>query len=329
VNYKAVKLIKRPRGEITPDIFELVTMETPPLAEGEFLVRQTHMSLDPAMRTWLDDNEDSYIEPVAIGEVMRAFGVGEVVESRNDDYPVGARVLGTTGWAEYVLGGPDMQVIGKDLPVEAVLCVMHVPGLTAYLGLMEIAQARAGETLVVSGAAGSVGAIAGQIGKAEGLRVIGFAGSDEKCAWLEQELGFDRAINYRTADLEAELSAAAPDGVDVYFENTGGPVQQVVFRHMNRFGRVAVCGMISDYNRETPEPGPNWKDINLKALTVQGFVVVDHFDKVPRMSEALAAYLAKGQIRYRAHTLHGLESAIEGINLLFTGGNKGKLLVEL
>jgi NADPH-dependent curcumin reductase CurA len=329
MQYKAVKLVKRPQGAITPDIFELVSLEKPAVQEGEFLVRQTHMSLDPAMRTWLDDDEDSYIEPVRPGEVMRAFGVGEVVESRNEDFPVGSRVLGTTGWAEYVLGSADMQVIPKDLPVEAVLCVMHLPGLTAYLGLMEIARAKAGETLAVSGAAGSVGSIAGQIGKAEGLRVIGFAGSDEKCAWLEQELGFDKAINYKTADLKAELRAAAPDGVDVYFENTGGPVQQVVFDHLNRFGRVAVCGMIADYNRDTPAPGPSWKDINLKALTVQGFVIVDHYDKVPRMSEALAGYLERGQLRYRAHTLHGLESAIEGINMLFTGENQGKLLVEL
>jgi NADPH-dependent curcumin reductase CurA len=329
MHYQAVTLVKRPQGAITPDIFAQVTLTRPTLEEGQFLVRQTLMSLDPAMRTWLDDKPDSYVEPVQLGEVMRAFGIGDVVESRNDQFPVGSRVLGITGWAEYVLGGQDMQIIPRDLPAEAVLCVMHVPGLTAYLGLMEIARAAAGETLVVSGAAGSVGSLAGQIAKAEGLRVIGFAGSDEKCAWLERELGFDRAINYKTADLEAELVAAAPDGVDVYFENTGGPVQQVVFDHMNRFGRIAVCGMISEYNSERPAPGPNWKDINLKALTVQGFVVVDHYDKVPAMSEALAGYLGKGQLRYRAHVLQGLDSAIDGINLLFTGENQGKLLVEI
>jgi len=329
VEYKAIKFVKRPQKSITPDIFETVTLQTSTLQEGQFLVKQTHMSLDPAMRTWMDDNTDSYVDPVSPGEIMRAFGVGEVVESRNANYPVGSRVLGMTGWAEYVLGGDDMQVVPRELPVEALLCVMYIPGLTAYLGLMEIAKPKAGETLVVSGAAGSVGSMAGQIGKAEGLRVIGIAGSDEKCAWLEQELGFDKAINYKTADLEAEISAAAPNGVDVYFENTGGPIQQVVFNHMNRFGRITVCGMISDYNREAPAPGPSWKQINLKALRVEGFVIVDHYDKVPQMTEALGNYLAKGQLKYRVHKLRGLESAIDGVNLLFSGENQGKLVVEL
>ncbi|SDO71389.1 NADP-dependent oxidoreductase [Desulforhopalus singaporensis] len=329
MEYKAIKLLKRPQNEITADIFETVTLQTPALEKDQFLVKQTHMSLDPAMRTWMDDNDDSYVEPVAVGDVMRSFGVGEIVESKNDNYPVGSRVLGMTGWAEYVLGGDDMQIVPLELPVEALLCVMYVPGLTAYLGLMEIARPKAGETLVVSGAAGSVGSLAGQIGKAEGLRVIGIAGSDEKCEWLEQELGFDKAINYKTADLEAEISAAAPHGVDVYFENTGGPVQQVVFNHMNRFGRIAVCGMISDYNREEPAPGPSWKQINLKALRVEGFVILDHYDKIPQMTEALGGYLAKGQLKYRIHKLHGLDSAIDGVNLLFSGNNKGKLVVEL
>ncbi len=329
MQYKAVKLVKRPAGDITPDIFEVVSMQTPALEDGEYLVRQTHMSLDPAMRTWLDDYGDSYMPPVQIGEVMRSFGIGEVVESKNPDFPVGSRVLGTMGWTEYSLGTEDMQIISRDIPVEAVLCVMYLPGITAYIGLMMVCEPRAGETLVVTGAAGSVGSLVGQIAKAEGLRVIGTAGSDEKCAWLEQELGFDKAINYKTADLEAEISAAAPNGVDVFFENTGGPVQQVVFDHMNRFGRIAVCGVIADYNIETPTPGPNWKEINLKALKVQGFTVPDYYDKIPQINEALAGYLSKGLLKYRVHKLHGLESAIEGINLLFTGENKGKLVVEL
>ncbi len=326
---RVVTLVKRPRRDLHPDIFALGAAETPSLEAGQFLVRQTHMSLDPAMRTWLMESEDSYVEPVRVGEVMRSFGLGEVVESRNERYPVGARVLGMTGWAEYVLGGDDMQIVPDDLPAEAILSVLYVPGLTAYLGLVEIARARAGETLVVSGAAGSVGSLTGQLGKLLGLRVIGVAGSDDKCRWLEQELGFDKAINYRNDDIAAELKAAAPDGIDVYFENTGGPVQQAVFDQMNRFGRIAVCGMIADYNRETPAPGPSWMQVNLKALTIQGFVLADHMDRVPAMTEVLAGYLAKGQLHYRSHVLQGLESAIEGINLLFTGGNKGKLIVEL
>lgn len=329
MQYKAIKLVKRPNPDITADIFETVSLPLPTLEEGQFLVRQTHMSLDPAMRTWLDEYDDSYMPPVALGEIMRSFGVGEVTDSRNPAYPVGARVLGSTGWAEYVLGGPDMRVVPKELPVGDLLGALHLPGLTAYLGLMEIGRPKAGETLVVTGAAGSVGSLVGQIGKAEGLRVIGFAGSDEKCAWLEQELGFDKAINYRTADLAAELKAAAPNGVDLFFENTGGPVQDVVFQQMNRLGRIVVCGVIADYNRDKPSPGPNWKEINLKGLRVEGFVVPDHYDKFERMSEALLGYLQRGQLRYRLHTLKGLESAVDGINMLFDGRNQGKLLVEL
>jgi NADPH-dependent curcumin reductase CurA len=312
MEYKAIKFVKRPVADITPDIFETVTLQTPELGEGQFLVRQTHMSLDPAMRTWMAENPDSYIEPVAIADV-----------------PVGSRVVGITGWAEYVLGGEDMQIISQDLPVDAVLCVMHVPGLTAYVGLMEIAKPVAGETMVVSGAAGSVGSLVGQMGKALGLRVVGVAGTDEKCQWLEQELGFHKALNYKSADLEQQLAAATPDGVDVYFENTGGPIQQLVFNRMNRFGRISVCGMISEYNREAPNPGPSWVDINLKALRVEGFVVVDHYDKAPRAVEMLSGLLQQGKLKYRAHVLQGLESAIDGVNLLFSGDNKGKLLVEL
>jgi NADPH-dependent curcumin reductase CurA len=329
MEYKAIKFIRRPVTDITPDIFETVTLEMPGLSEGQYLVKQTHISLDPAMRTWMQENPDSYIEPVAIGDVMRCLGVGEVVESRNPDFPVGSRVVGVSGWAEYVLGGADWQIVPPELPVEALMCVMHLPGLTAYVGLMVVARPVAGETLVVSGAAGSVGSLVGQIAKAQGLRVIGVAGTDEKCQWLEQELGFDRAINYKSADLAGQLAAATPDGVDIYFENTGGPVQQLVFDRLNRFGRVSVCGMISDYNREHPAPGPSWVDINLKALRVEGFVVVDHYDKAPQAVAMLTGLLQEGKLKYRAHVLHGLDSAIEGVNLLFSGENKGKLLVEL
>ncbi len=328
MQYKAITFVKRPTAEITPDIFEWVTLETPELKDGEFLVKQTHMSLDPAMRTWMMDNPNSYIPPIAIGEVMRSLGVGDVVESKNPNFPVGARVVGVTGWAEYVLGGADMQVVPRELPVEALLCVLQIPGLTAYVGLNVIARPKAGETLVISGAAGSVGSLAGQIAKAEGLRVVGVAGSDEKCRWLVEELGFDAAINYRSANLAEKLAEATPNGVDIYFENTGGPIQQMVYERMNRFGRISVCGMISDYNRETPMPGPNWMDINLKALRVEGFVIVDHYDKVPQAMETLTGYLQSGQLKYRAHVLKGLESAIDGINLLFNGENQGKLLVE-
>jgi hypothetical protein len=182
---------------------------------------------------------------------------------------------------------------------------------------------------VVSGAAGSVGSMVGQIAKAEGLRVVGTAGSDEKCRWLEDELGFDKAINYKSADLAKQIMGATPDGVDLYFENTGGPVQHITYNRMNPHGRIVVCGMIADYNTDKPSAGPNWINMIRRRLTITGFAMPDHWDAVPAMTEKLSDYLTAGKLKYRAHKLSGLESAIDGINLLFTGGNTGKLMVEL
>jgi len=330
MQYKAVKLVKRPSLTVTPDVFEVVILETPELAPGQILLKQTHMSLDPAMRGWMSEDRGSYIPPVELGEIMRSSGVAEVVESRSDNFAVGDRVVGMIGWTEYAVSdGLGLNKLPAGISAEAVLCVLSLPGLTAWQGLMEIGKPKAGETLVVSGAAGSVGAMVGQLGKAEGLTVVGTAGSDEKCRWLEDELGFDAAINYKSGDLEKQLKDATPNGVDLYFENTGGPVQHIVFNRMNAHGRIVVCGMIADYNTATPSPGPNWLNIIRKRLTITGFTMPDHWDQVPQMMQKLAEYLAAGKLKYRAHKLEGLESAIEGINLLFTGGNTGKLMVEL
>jgi NADPH-dependent curcumin reductase CurA len=299
MQYKAVTLVKRPELTITPDLFETVTLETPDLEDGEFLLKQTHMSLDPAMKGWMTDDRNSYIPPVELGEIMRSSGVAEVVESRNDDFAVGDRVVGMIGWTEYAVSdGQGLNKLPPGISAEAVLCVLSLPGLTAYQGLMKIGKPKAGETLVVSGAAGSVGSMVGQLAKAEGLTVIGTAGSDDKCRWLEDELGFDKAINYKSDDLAEQIQDATPKGVDLYFENTGGPVQHIVFNQMNAHGRII-------------------------------FTMPDHWDEVPAMMQELAGYLAAGKLKYRAHKLEGLESAIEGINLLFTGGNTGKLMVVL
>lgn len=330
MRYKAVKLVKRPRQTITPDVFEVVTLETPELEPGQILLKQTHMSLDPAMRGWMSEDRGSYIPPVELGGIMRSSGVAEVVESKNEAFAVGDRVVGMIGWTEYAVStGEGLNKLPPDISAEAVLCVLSLPGLTAWQGLMEIGKPQAGETLVVSGAAGSVGSMVGQLARAEGLTVVGTAGSDEKCRWLEEELGFDHAINYKSDDLERQLRDATPKGVDLYFENTGGPVQHIVFNRMNAHGRIIVCGMIADYNTATPSPGPNWLNIIRKRLTITGFTMPDHWDQVPAMMQKLAEYLAAGKLKYRAHKLDGLESAIEGINLLFTGGNTGKLMVEL
>ena len=329
--YTEIKLIARPEpGPITSDLFEVVESAVPKAGPDQILVKQTHMSLDPAMLGWMSPDPDSYIPPVALGEVMRSSGLGEVVESNNPNFKVGERVTGLMGWTEYYLGsGEGLRQVQEGLDAEMALSVFALPGLTATQGLYGFSEPKAGETIVISGAAGSVGSIVGQLAKADGLNVVGVAGSEEKCQWLTNELGFDGAINYKTDDLGAQLTKLTPNGIDMYFENTGGPIQHHVVENMNAHGRIVVCGMISDYNAEQPSDGPNWIPIIKKRLTIQGFAMPDHFGDVGSLVAKLAPYVMSGKIKYRAHVLEGLESSIDGLNLLFTGGNKGKLIVKL
>ncbi|MEO1596875.1 MAG: NADP-dependent oxidoreductase [Pseudomonadota bacterium] len=329
--YTSINLVARPKpGPITPDLFEVVEKEIPKAGPGQILVKQTHMSLDPAMIGWMSPDPESYIPPVALGDVMRASGLGNVVESNHPDFAVGDMVRGMTGWAEYILtDGQGLNVVPAGLDAETVLAVFALPGLTATQGLYGFGDPKAGETLVVSGAAGSVGSIVGQLAKADGLNVIGVAGDDEKCDWIRDELGFDGAINYKTDDIPAKLDELAPSGVDVYFENTGGPIQQHVFDRMNAHGRIIVCGMIADYTSTEPSPGPNWIPLIKKRINVRGFAMPDHYGDVPRLLEKLTPYVMGGKIKFRTHILEGLESAIDGLNLFFTGGNRGKLIVKL
>ena len=329
--YKAINLIARPEGgPIGPELFEVVQIEMPTVDEGQFLVKQNHMSLDPAMFGWMSADTESYIPPVELGDVMRSSGVGEIVESNHPDFAVGDRVMGMMGWREYFLtDGVGLNKVTAPLPDEAILSVFALPGLTATQGLYSIGKPQKGETLVVSGAAGSVGSIVGQLAKADGLTVIGVVGSDEKADWIVNELGFDGAVNYKTDDIAAKLAELTPNGIDVYFENTGGPIQHHVFARMNAHGRIAVCGLIADYPKAEPDLAPNWIPIIKKRLTVQGFTMPDHFGEVPALLAKLTPYVMKGQIKHRAHMLDGLESAMTGLNLFFTGKNKGKLIVKL
>ncbi len=329
--YTAINLIARPSGgPIGPELFEVVTKNIPSVGEGEFLVKQNHMSLDPAMFGWMSPDTESYIPPVELGTVMRSSGVGEIVESNHPDFAVGDRVMGMMGWQEYFLSnGVGLNKVTAPLPDEAILSVFALPGLTATQGLYSIGKPQKGETIVVSGAAGSVGSIVGQLAKADGLTVIGVVGSDEKADWIVNELGFDGAVNYKTDDIATKLAELTPNGIDVYFENTGGPIQHHVFARMNAHGRIAVCGLIADYPKAEPDLAPNWIPIIKKRLTVQGFTMPDHFGEVPALLAKLTPYVMKGQIKHRAHVLQGLESAMTGLNLFFTGANKGKLIVKL
>ncbi len=329
--YTAINLIARPTpGPVSPDLFEVIQKEIPTAGPGQILIKQTHMSLDPAMIGWMSPDPESYIPPVALGDVMRASGLGEVIVSNHPDFAVGDVVRGMTGWTEYILStGEGFNIVQPGLDAETVLSVFALPGLTATQGLYGFGKPKEGETIVVSGAAGSVGSIVGQLAKADGLNVIGVAGDDEKCDWIVNDLGFDGSINYKTDDIAAKLADLAPAGVDIYFENTGGPIQNHVFERMNAHGRIIVCGMIADYGKAIPSAGPNWIPIIKKRITIQGFAMPDHFDDVPELLGKLTPYVMSGKIKYRTHILKGLESAIDGLNLFFTGGNKGKLIVKL
>ncbi|TDO99970.1 NADP-dependent oxidoreductase [Marinomonas balearica] len=330
MSYKAITLVKRPETEISNDLFEVIERNQPKLGEGQVLVQVTHLSLDPAMRGWMSADENSYIPPVKLGEVMRASGIGEIIDSKNERFPAGSRVMGLMGLTEQsVSDGSNLNIIPKDIPAEAILSVVALPGVTAYHGLFKVLQPEENQTIVVTSAAGSVGSLVGQMAKNMGLTVIGIAGSNEKCQWLKNELGFDYAINYKSEDFETQLKSAATDGIDLFFENTGGIAQHAIFNLMNAHGRIAVCGLIAEYNKETPAPGPDWIGIIKKRLTIQGFTMPDHFNKFPEYGQALGEMLMKGDLKYRAHVLEGLESATSGINLLFSGENKGKLIVKL
>lgn len=328
--YTEINLTKRPDGNpIGPHMFEVVKKDIPTAGPGQILIKQTHMSLDPAMLGWMSPDTESYIPPVELGTVMRSSGLGEVVESNHPDFNVGDKVMGMTGWAQYILSnGQGFNKVQAGVDAETALSVFALPGLTATQG-MKFLEPKAGETLVVTGAAGSVGSIVGQMAKADGLRVIGVVGDDEKADWIVNKLGFDGAINYKTDDLAAKLAELTPNGIDVFFENTGGPIQQHIFNRMNTHGRIVVCGMIADYTSANPAPGPNWIPLIKKRIRIQGFAMPDHFGEVPALLGKLAPYVMQGKIKYRTHILDGLESAMTGLNLFFTGGNKGKLIVKL
>jgi NADPH-dependent curcumin reductase CurA len=330
---RAWHLKSRPVGAIQASDFEWVRTPLPELAEGQLRVRNVYLSLDPAMRGWLIDRP-SYVPPVQIGELMRGLAVGVVEQSRHPKFAVGDIVQGMFGWQEYLQcdGAGVTKLPPSPLPLEANLGLFGLAGMTAYFGLTDVGQPKAGETLLVSGAAGSVGSLVGQMGKALGLRVVGIAGGAEKCEWLTQELGFDAAIDYKAAgpDLRKQLKAACPQGVDIYFENVGGDILDTALSLMNNFGRVVVCGLISQYNATEAVPGPaNFALVITKRLRIQGFIAPDYGARVKEMVAALSAWHASGQLQYRVDIVPGLESAPTAIGKLFDGSNRGKLIVQV
>ncbi|HLZ41158.1 MAG TPA: NADP-dependent oxidoreductase [Candidatus Sulfotelmatobacter sp.] len=325
------RLKSRPVGLLKPDNFSYVSEPLPEPGEGQFLIRNVHLSLDPAMRGWVMDRP-SYIPPVQIGEVMRGLAVGIVEKSHHPNFAAGDRVQGMFGWQQYLLSNGDrvMRLPESRLPFSAYLGLFGLAGLTSYVGLMEVGQPKIGETLLVSGAAGSVGSLVGQIGKIKGLRVVGIAGTEQKCHWLRQELAFDAAVNYKDADYKQQLRAACPKGVDLYFENVGGEILETALDLMNTFGRVVVCGLISQYNTTAAGPGPsNFVAVIIKRLKIQGFIATDYYSKMQEMVSNFTQWHESGQLKYRVDIVRGLEAAPTAINKLFDGSNHGKLIIQV
>ncbi len=327
------KLTARPKGLISPTDLQLSDSTIPDLEDGQALARVKYLSIDPTMRIWMADIPQ-YMPPVAIGEVMRAFGLAEIIESRHPDYKKGDKVMGLTGLQDHILVNyAGKQYFQKVPSIPFVsdtnfLGVLGVNGITAYFGLLEIGKPKAGETLVVSAAAGATGSIVGQIAKIEGCRVVGIAGTDEKCRWIVDELGFDAAVNYKHPNWKDQLAAATPNGVDINFENVGGPVMQAVLDRMNLHGRVVLCGLISGYTREDPALA-SFSQVLIKRLRVEGFIILDYASRFTEAAKQLGLWKVMGKLKDKQTIVQGLEKAPEAINMLFKGENIGKLLVEL
>jgi NADPH-dependent curcumin reductase CurA len=327
------KLVARPKGLIAPTDLQLSESPFPTLQDGQALARVKYLSIDPTMRVWMSDIPQ-YMPPVALGDVMRSFGLAEIVESRHPDFKKGDKVSGLTGLQDYVLiDAKDLRSFQKlpSIPFLSdtnFLGLLGINGLTAYFGLLEIGKPQSGETLVVSAAAGATGSIVGQIGKIHGCRVVGIAGSDEKCQWIKDDLGFDAAINYKHSDWKQRLAAATPNGIDIDFENVGGEIMQAVLDRMNLHGRVILCGLISGYTREDPAMA-SFGQVLMKRLRVEGFIILDYVSRFMDAGKQLGMWKMMGKLNDRQTIVKGLEKAPEAINMLFEGKNIGKLIVEL
>ncbi|MCB0960733.1 MAG: NADP-dependent oxidoreductase [Acidimicrobiales bacterium] len=326
-------LAQRPTGMVDDTI---VTMEEAPVPEpgdGEYVVKVSHVSIDPTIRTWMDD-APGYLPPIGIGEVVRSGGLGTVVASRNDEFPVGTTVFGMLGWQDYALvdGTPGTgNVVPDGMDPTAVLSVFGVTGMTAYFGLLDVGEPKEGDVVVVSGAAGATGSVVGQIAKLKGAgKVVGIAGGPEKCRWIVEELGFDEAIDYKAGDVGEALSAACPEGIDVYFDNVGGEILDAVLERISIGARVVLCGAISAYNdRGSAYRLKNSFMLIMRRAKMQGFLILDYLDRFPEAQGEMFGWVLDGKVKHAVHVVEGLERTPEALNLLFTGGNTGKVIVAL
>jgi NADPH-dependent curcumin reductase len=325
-------LAARPTGNLTGNEFRWNEAPIPQPADGQVLVRNLWLSFDPTQRGWMA--RDSYLPMIPLGEVMRAFGVGQVIETRLPEFKKGDLVQGMFGWQDYVAADAQtpggLRKLAPQMPPNVALSLFGITGTTAYFGMTEIGQLKAGETVVVSGAAGSIGSVAGQIAKIKGCRVIGTAGGKEKCDWLVQVASFDGAIDYKSEDVGTRLSALCPNGIDVFFDNVGGIVLNEVLARINLKARIVLCGAISRYNEAVLPPGPaNYFNLTPKRARMEGFIILDYVPRFPEAFEALGRWQSEGKLVQKEDVAVGLENAPRTLMRLFTGENFGKQLLRI
>lgn len=329
---RRVILSSRPKGVPQAEHFTVEDVAVPDLTDRQFLIRMRFWSIDPAMRGWAND-APNYLPPVAIGTAMRAFAVGEVIDSRHDDYQVGEVVTGKFGWNSYAISDGsdvDRKVAETDLPTSLSVGVLGLNGITAYLGLMDVCDPQPGDTVVVSTAAGSVGSAVGQIAKIKGARTVGITSSDEKVALCREAFGYDEVISYRQDDLAGALRAAAPDGFNCYFDNTCGEISDAVFTNLALGARICICGTASLTDWDPIPVGPRvHRQLLVARARLQGFLVLDHSDRYAAAISELADWIRDGRLKYLEHVLEGADAARGAIDLLYRGGNTGKLLVQI
>jgi NADPH-dependent curcumin reductase CurA len=327
---RQIRLRRRPVGEPTADDFSIVDAPMPVAGDGEVLRRTIYLSLDPYMRGRMNEAR-SYAPAVALDDVMVGGTVSEVIESKHPIWQPGNLVVGMDGWQQYASSAPTgLRAIDRTVaPISTALGVLGMPGLTAYVGLLDIGRPAAGETVVVSAASGAVGAVVGQIARLKGCRAVGIAGGRAKCDYIVDELGFDAAVDYKRDGFAAALGDACPNGIDVYFDNVAGPVLEAVLRHINRGARIPLCGLISQYNATDPPRGPNLAPLLINRATIRGFLVFDHFDRFGAFLSECGAWLRSGDLRYREDIVDGLDAAPQAFIGLLAGRNFGKLLVRV
>ena len=327
---RRVILKSRPVGAPKPSDFDVVEVPLPAPKDGEMLCRTIYLSLDPYMRGRISGVK-SYAKGVDPGDLMVGGTVSEVVESRHPDFKAGDLVQGYDGWQTHAIssGTGVRRLDPAQAPISTALGVLGMPGMTAYVGLLDIGRPKAGETVVVSAASGAVGAVVGQLAKLRGCRTVGIAGARDKCAYVVDELGFDACVNYKTDALVPALSAACPTGIDVYFENVGGAVTEAVVQLLNPFARIPLCGLISMYNATTPAPGPSWRALLTNRVLVKGFIVSDHLDRMPAFLADCTTWMREGRLKFREDIVDGLENAPRAFIGLLEGKNFGKMLVRV